>query len=199
MFKTLIIGGVVGGLVAFLWTALSWTVLPWHGASLLSFTNEDAVAQAIVANAPEPGVYSLPNPNKAQGSAISDEAMLARMEKGPNMFAVVQLKGDPVMWRPMATGLLIEIFGAALITWLLMRTVGLGYRGRVAFVVLAGLAGAIVCELPDWNWWHFSTAYTMGAILDRVVAALLSGLVIAWATGRADRFTGAPRRSPASA
>jgi hypothetical protein len=179
------LGGFWGGLVAFIWTGLSWTVLPWHTASLLKFTNESAIEQAIIANAPESGIYALPNPNQAEGSSTPGDSMLARMERGPNVFASVQLKGDSSMEKPMVIGLLIEVLGAALITWLLLKTAGLGYGGRVMFVVIASLAAWVLGELPSWNWWHFSTGYTFGGMIDRVMAGILSGLVIAKVTGRA--------------
>ena len=45
MFRPLVMGAVLGGIVVFLWSMVSWTVLPWHSADLMRFTNEDVSAQ----------------------------------------------------------------------------------------------------------------------------------------------------------
>jgi len=64
MVKKLLLGTVLGGLIVFAWGAISWMVLPWHAATLQAFTNEAAVSKVIQANAPQPGVYFLPNPHR---------------------------------------------------------------------------------------------------------------------------------------
>ena len=65
MMKALIKGGLLGGLAMFIWGTISWTVLPWRRTSFRTFTDENAVAQVLVANAPRRGVYVLPNPFRA--------------------------------------------------------------------------------------------------------------------------------------
>jgi len=47
MTKQLLLGTVLGAIVLFLWSALGWMLIPWPGDPLRSFTNEDAVLQAI--------------------------------------------------------------------------------------------------------------------------------------------------------
>ena len=64
---------------------------------MVKFTNEEAVTQAIVANAPTPGVYFMPYvPQNANGmnTAEFDAAEQTAMEKlqnGPFVFASVRL------------------------------------------------------------------------------------------------------------
>lgn len=52
--KYLIVGAIVGGIVLFLWGAVTHAVLP---APMHAFTNEDAVTQAIRTNTAGNGVY----------------------------------------------------------------------------------------------------------------------------------------------
>ncbi len=178
--KKILIGGVLGGLVFFVWTALSWMVLPWHMAALERFTNEDAVLQAIAGNAPASGVYQVPNGKPAPGQQpVSHEQMMARLESGGSALVVFRQHVDPSMGKSMAIGLITVIIGAMLVTWMLTKTTGLSYMGRVGFVTVAALAAWLFIDVPNWNWWGFSMAYTLGALADMVVGAFLAGLVIA--------------------
>jgi len=61
MSKQMILGTVLGGIVLFVWGAIAWMFIPWPGQPLRAFKNEDAVTQAIVANATQSGNYLLPN------------------------------------------------------------------------------------------------------------------------------------------
>jgi hypothetical protein len=47
-------------MVLFAWSSVSWEVLPWHTSAFRSFSNEDALTQALLADANEPGMYSIP-------------------------------------------------------------------------------------------------------------------------------------------
>jgi hypothetical protein len=69
--------------------------------------------------------------------------------------------------------------GAFLLTRLLLQTSGLSYKRRVTFLAIAGLAASVMIDLPNWNWWGFSSAYTAVNLIDSTVTWLLAGLVIA--------------------
>ncbi len=190
MSRSLVKGGLLGGLALFLWGAVSWTVLPWHDMATNTFTNEAALAQAILANAPKPGVYFMPNAHHEPGATPEQKkaAMAAaeqRMEKGPVVFASVRLAGMSSMAPFLITGIVISILGATLGTYLLLKTQGLGYFGKVGFLTLFALTAGVVCFLPFWNWFGFSTAYTLVSIVDLVIGWFLAGLVIARVASRA--------------
>ncbi len=85
---------------------------------------------------------------------------------------------------------MINILGALCLTWLLIR-VHLPYGGRVLAAAAAGVFAGVVADLPAWNWWGFSTPYTIVSFVDRVLGGLVAGLVIAWVID--DRPLGRPR------
>ena len=98
MGKQLVLGSVLGAIVLFVWSAIAWMLIPWPGEPLRTFTNEDAVAQAIKANAPRSGNYLLPNESKRtvgmtneQYQKVEQEAA-DRMSRGPVIFAAVRLE-----------------------------------------------------------------------------------------------------------
>lgn len=185
MMKSLTLGALLGGLVAFGWSAVSWMVLTWHYTPMMSFTNEDAVAQVLAENALRGGMYWLPGPPpdyaslKGDARKAADAAMQAKMKRGPFMLGVVQADVQDDMVRQMAGALLFDILAALLITMLVMKTSRMTYGGRVMFIVTAALAVAIIAEVPNWIWFHYGTRFVLVNMADIVVAWLLAGLVIA--------------------
>lgn len=103
--KKLLLGTILGGLAAFLWSSISWEVLPWHGKALLFFQDDDAVTAVIASNTTQSGTYLLPGPRGRQNPlqegltpAQKKDAQAAQMEKmrkGPIllMFAAVRREG----------------------------------------------------------------------------------------------------------
>ena len=171
MIRTAAKGALAGGLVLFVWGVIYWMALPWHHAVFGQFQDEDAVASVLTLNAPEPGVYIYPGGQ--------DEEAREKMARGPFAFVVFHRGGIASMVRPLVTQLGIQIVGAFLISLLLARAGVAGYWGRVGFVVVLLLTAGILCHLPNWNWWHFSTGYILTAFVDLLAGGFLAALVLA--------------------
>ena len=164
-------GGVLAGIVLFIWSAVTWMALPWHKTTLNSFTNEKAVVEVIKVNATKSGMYFLP----AKGMEATDQKFT-----GPMIFTSIHLEGmPPSMAMQMLTGLIGEIIAAMFVGWLLLKTSGLNYFQRVGFVVVFAIAASIVADLGNWNWFAFDTNYTLVLIADTVIGWFLAGLVLA--------------------
>lgn len=185
MVKSLVLGSLLGGIVAFCWSAISWTVLTWHNPTMNSFTNEDAVAQVLMENAPTGGMYWLPGIppgyEKLTGDAkkAADDAMMQRSKTMPYFYGVFQPRANDDMVRQMGGSLLFDILAALLITGLLMRTAGMSYLGRVMFIVTVALAVGLIAVVPNWVWWHYGTGWTIVGMADILIGWFLAGLVIA--------------------
>lgn len=184
MRNALAFGGLLGGIVLFVWGAVSYMLLPWHSATLETFKDEAAVAQILSANATGSGMYLLPNLHRydpsltdAQRKAADDEGM-TRMMQGPFIFAAVSLHGTRDMGAALLLTLLADILSAGLVTWLLLQTAGVGYWGRVGFVVMTVLAACTIAYLPYWIWWSFSTSFTAVEFADHLMGWALTGMVI---------------------
>src|SRR5208283_5547149 len=59
MKKALILGTLLGGLAAFVWSSISWEVVGWHEKTMVSFQNEDEVSAVIASHAATDGIYLL--------------------------------------------------------------------------------------------------------------------------------------------
>ena len=174
MAKKLIVGGLAGGVVLFIWGMVSWMVLPWHNVVMEKFADEDAVAAAISANIHGKGIYLYPG----YDSAGDEAAIMEKMKRGPIVFAAVDDQGFTGMGKPMAVGFLLQVLAALLVTWIVLKTHGLTYWGKVCFVAVLALTAGVVSHLSYWNWMGFGGSYTLVMVADLGVSGLLAGLVI---------------------
>jgi hypothetical protein len=184
MLKSLVLGAILGGLTAFIWSFISWDLLPWHEKQLRSFQNEDEVSAVIAAHAPESGNYLLPTGPSQEGMSpdqkkAAQEIRMEKMQKGPLVFAAVRREGFGSFPKVLFTQLIYQILAALLLTSMLLQTSGLSYARRVAFLAIAGLAASVIADLPNWNWWGYSATYTVVNLIDYTLTWLLAGLVIA--------------------
>lgn len=174
MLRPLLIGGIVGGIVVFIWGAVSWMVLPWHDATLQKFSNEDVVAVTLDAYAPDPGVYVLA-PGMDESGRLAEDGEIGRV-----VFAAIQ-PPMPSMNAAMLKNLLAQILAALLVTWLVLKAALPSFGQRVLLVLAFAAAASLVGIVPNWIWWGFSTGYTLVNIADLLIGWGLAGLVISWA------------------
>jgi hypothetical protein len=184
MLKPLVLGTILGGLVAFVWSSISWEVLPWHGKPILSFQNDEEVSAVIRTHAVKSGVYILPGGPSMDGMTSEQKkaaqaTLMEEMQKGPVMFAAIRRDGFGSYTWGLVIQLLSLMAAAFLLTWLALQTSGLSYAKRVLFLGVVGLAAGVITELPNWNWWGFSGSYAAVMIADGTLTWLIAGLVIA--------------------
>ena len=166
--KKCVLAVVLSAMVLFAWGFLSWAVLPWHNAVTNQFADESAVSEVLKENAPAAGMYYLPFAQED----LKPGAVFAMANVLPDGF-------DTGMGGMMGLGLLGQAVSAMLVLLLLCKTSNLDYWGRVCYVALAGLTIGFVSHFPYWNWFGFSTAYTLVIIVDSLIAWFLAGLVLA--------------------
>ena len=164
--------GIVGGIILFIWSAISWMILPWHMATLRGFSNEIAVIQTVTSNSPQSGIYILPLKQR--------DVQQGQAQQSPQVFASINFQGmGTSMAEPMLICFLNQVITAILVAWLLSKATGLNYFGRVGFIVVFALAASLVTHIPYWNWFAFDTTYTLMIIVDTLIGWLLAGLVMA--------------------
>ncbi len=174
-------GGIIGGVVAFVWMFVSWTLLPWHHDAVESFKNEEQVAKVIDANTSKSGVYVIPQmPGVDEVSKEVKDSHVAAMQKGPFIFMQVKKEGkDPTSFTTFLIAFATLFVGASLLSYLLMQMRGTGYFNRLFCSLLFGLSVGVLGIVPEWNWFALGGAYTLVMIGDHVVTWLLAGVVLA--------------------
>lgn len=175
--KVLLKGALLGGLAAFLWTNISWMVLPWHGWTISTVANENLLAEALKTSIPQSGLYILPwsNEHSEEEYAKINE----KMEQGPYAYMVVSPNGfKKSMPKMMGFGLLFNILIAFVFTYLLSKTRDLSYLQKVGFIEFAAIAGALVIIVPNAIWWQFPMGHTLVTIADTAITWAIAGLAI---------------------
>jgi hypothetical protein len=115
---------LIGGLATFVMSALVWTVFPHHKKEWAKLSSEDAVADAIRAGNPKPGLYSMPHmfDSKQMGSPEG----IARMNRGPNVYLTVAPNGAPAMGPLMAKSAVSNIIVALFVGYVAWHAVPAG-------------------------------------------------------------------------
>lgn len=179
----IILATVLGGVTFFVWGTISHTVIPFSENALLGFANEETVEQAIVANAPTSGVYFMPYmPQRKEGMTdeqydVERQKADKKMQQGTFVLASVRLGGMGSMGTYLLLQLVTDLLAALFVSLVLARTAGT-VLNRAATAVIIGLAGFAATSLPQWNWYAFSTAFTLAELFNVVFGFLLAGLVM---------------------
>lgn len=173
-----LIGGIIGAVVIFMWMTISWTVLPWHQQLLKGFKNPDVVAQVIARNVEKDGEYLYPY-GECSNEGCSKE-MQERLTKGPFIYAQVRMKGMDPMNPMLYVVSFVEAFIGALFTCYLLRNLKTmtSYLRRVYFGGIFGLVIGILAAVPNWNWMGASKAYSLTLIANYVIGYLLVGIIV---------------------
>jgi hypothetical protein len=181
--RVLLTGGILGGIVLFLWSGISWMVIPWHAKTFNDFKSATQVTKVITENALISGIYTLPD--MAHYKETPKNENHNALMKAPIVFAAVHLEDGQAMKTGLMKEFAIQLLAAFLVTWLLMQAKGLRYFGRVVFVTLFGFAAGVVSYLPLWNWFGFPCLFTSVAMADLIIGWYFAGLVIAYVTRKA--------------
>jgi len=190
MTKKIILGGIVAGVLMFIWSSLAHTVLPIGAMGISTTANEDALIAAFRANLSGPGFYFLPGHQIMQAEQASGADRQRAMDEwqskyggGPWAVMVYHPGGASLMEPRQLVGEFASdlIAGLILAFALLMAAARVrSFVGRVVFVVLLGLLPWIIVDFSNWNWYGFPFKYEISQLLDQGIGALLAGIALAW-------------------
>ncbi|MCI0403596.1 MAG: hypothetical protein L0212_08745 [Acidobacteria bacterium] len=179
-----LIAGVAGGVMLFVWGAVSHMALGLGSMGVKTIANEDPVLSAMRANIPEPGFYFLPGEGMEVGTTPTPEQQArweAKYRQGPTGILVYQPQGrEPLDPMQFLTELASNI-GAALVAALLLSaaTSLTGFGARVLAMASLGLFSWLDLSVSYWNWYGFPMDYSLGILLQGVVGWALVGAVMA--------------------
>lgn len=167
----ILIAGLLGGIAMYIWSTIAHVATPLGMAGISTLPNEGATVAAIAGSIDKSGLYLFPaNVNGAASAAT-----------GPGGFLVYNPHSAMEMQpKQLIVEFLTEMVEALLAAWLLSMTAIAAYGMRVAFVTGIGVVGAIVTNVPYWNWYTFPLDYTLAYAFIEIVAFFFAGLVMAW-------------------
>ena len=183
----ILLAGILGGVVMFIWTSIAHMALPLGEAGLREIPNESAVLGAMQNNIGEQtGLYIFPAPGVGKNATRQEknEAMKhvgEKMAANPSGILMYHAPGRPFMfgkWLGIEFG--TELLEAILVVFLLAQTSIASFAGRVGFVLAAGILAAIATNVSYWNWYGFPGVYTAGYMFIQIVGFFLVGIVAAF-------------------
>ena len=187
--KKVLLPGILGGLVVFIWSAIAHMALPIGEMGLKSIPqNEGPVLEALKSNIQEPGLYFMPGMEMGKKPTDAEQsAWQAKYEAGPTALVVYHPTGEKAMSPgQLLRQLLFDVLGGLIAAFIVSMTVA-SFGMRTILVTLMGVFAWLTVSVPHWNWYRFPAAFTLGEGLDGVIGYLLGGLVIAWLAQRAEK------------
>lgn len=177
------IAGLLGGIVFFVWGAVSHMALGLGDMGFRYGTPHEAALAALKQDAAEPGIYYLPSvPKEKMGDQAAMKALAEASAGQGYAFVVYQPGGNPgaasmgpMLGKQFAT----DLVAALLAAWLLALG-AFGFGKRVMIATSLGLFAWLVMAVPYWNWYMFPLDYTLGLLGKYVLGWALSGAVMAW-------------------
>lgn len=178
--KRIAIAAIVGGIVVFVWGAVSHMLLPLGMMGLSTLPNEAPVLEALKSAIPEGGLYFYPGMDMSGDvSEEEQEAWAARLRSGPRGLLLYHPEGtEPMSPRQLVSELVSNVLAAAVAAFL-ASLMAAAYGRRVLAVMLFGLFGWLSLLVSFWIWYEFPGSFIAAEGIGEVVGWFLAGLVIA--------------------
>lgn len=177
--KKIVLAAFAGGLVLFVWGAVSHMATPLGEMGLSNLPNEEPVLNALGASIPEPGLYFYPGFDMKNATDEERAAWEEKIKTGPSGLLLYRPSGGEAMSpRQLGSEVLSNVF-AAWIAAIVVAMISAPFGRRVLIVGLLGLFAWLSISASHWIWYGFPTAFVGAELVDQVVGWLLAGLVIA--------------------
>ncbi len=190
----ILIAGIIGGIVMFVWGAVAHMALPLGSIGIHQPADESAVLGTLRQGlGAEPGVYILPSlAPQHMSDPAAVKAYADKAKASPYAWVVYLPQGEDMtqMGAQLQRQWASDTLGALALAFL-MGWAGLGFRRRLAIAVAAALFAWLSVLAPYWNWYRFPLDLSLAALVEQVVGWLLAGAAMAWWIGRRE-----PKRLP---
>lgn len=178
--KRILIAAVLGGVIIFVWGALSHMVLQVGSMGMSQLPDEGPVIEALRTHVPEAGMYMYPGWDDAVAKSAAEEASwMKQYATGPAGLLIHRPKGGEFMPPSVLLSEVISNVFAALIAALIASSLAGGFGKRVLMLTLLGVFAWVTVNVSYWAWYHFPMVFVLGEALDIVVSTFLAALVIA--------------------
>jgi hypothetical protein len=173
-------GGIVGGIIVFVWGFVANVLLPIGHMGISELPDEAATVATLEGAVPEAGFYFFPYmaPEDNDNPEVK-EAWDAEYAAGPRGILIYDPEGDePMGIQTMITQFVISVLGAIIASIVVSQT-ATGYGARVLVVMLMGAFAWIAVDASYWNWYLFPTDKVAATLIQNVVGWFAAGIVIA--------------------
>ena len=178
--KRVVLGGILAGVVVFVWGAISHMLLPLGQMGFKEMPDEAGVVGAMKGGISEPGLYFFPGMDMSRKPTKEEEAAWnAKYEAGPRGILIYHPTGETPMSPKNFALQLGGVVVAGLVAAMIVSMVGGPFAKRMLVAPMLGLFAWLVISVPYWNWYGFPPDFTLAAGIDAVAGWFLGGLVLA--------------------
>ncbi|MFC5741143.1 hypothetical protein [Dyella tabacisoli] len=184
-----LIAGLIGGIVMFIWGAVAHMVLGLGSMGMKLPAAEDVILSSLHQGlGMEAGVYVLPSldPKKMSDPAVV-HTYAEKAKASPYAWVVYLPQGEdltqmgPQLGRQWASDTL-----AALALAFVMGLAAFGFARRVGIAAIVAVFTWLSAMVPYWNWYRFPLDFTFAALIEQLVGWMIAGAAMAWWLGRAE-------------
>lgn len=177
--KKMIIGALVGGIILFAWQFLTWGALNLHEAQQRYTPKQDSILAYLATQFSEDGAYFMPN--YAPGTSREEMQKQMKSKEGKPWAQVkyhTSMPGMNKMFMNMGRGLLVNIFIAWLLCWLLTKIPSPSF-GTI-FLGTIGTGIIVFLNAPYTMHIWYGSFDLMAHFIDALVAWGATGLWLGW-------------------
>ena len=185
--KKIIIGSVVGAIIMFVWSSLSWVMLPIHMNTFKYTPAQDSILNTLQNSGLTTGAYWMPSIDHANYSSFDEEyhkkgkeMMDARIGKpAATIFyreAMPGMEGGQMVFGFLYT--LIAMFCVSMLLSLVYQS-DASFFMRWSMVMLFAIIYTMMGPMMGHNWMNEPWHYTVGFVWDAFIGWGLAGLWLA--------------------
>jgi len=183
----ILLAGLFGGLIMFIWASIAHMALPLGRVGISQInSNESTVLDALHTSLGDnPGFYLFPSMGDLSDQSAAMKTYDAKLVTNPSGILIYHPPGAKSLTPgQLITEFLVEMLEAFLAVWLLSKTAITSFPARVAFVTIAGILAALSTNVSYWNWYGFPISYTITYMATQIIGFALVGLTAAFVLGR---------------
>ncbi len=176
----ILIAAIVGGVLMFVWGAVTHVALPFERQALQPIPNEAAVMSSLRSNLATAGMYTFPwTDSSGKATLEQKKTWQQQLVSGPSGLLIYRPSGGEAMSpRQLASELVSNMLAALFGAFVLVQLPG-GYGRRALSIAAIGIAAWLSISVSQWTWYGFSTPFLIGDLVDQFGGWLLAGLGMA--------------------
>ena len=171
---------LLGGVLAWVASALIHVVIKYHNADYKQLSNEDEVMAAVGKASPPPALYTFPF--CIDMSEMKNESVQQKFEKGPVGMLAIFPNGMPPMGKLLVQQIAFFLVGCALIGYCatLALAPGAEYLTVFRFVSAVGFLAFFWALIPFSIWYGHPWSNTARYLLDALIYASVVAGTFSW-------------------
>jgi hypothetical protein len=186
MSTRILLAGLLGGIVMFIWTSIAHMALPLGEAGVKEIPADGKVIMALQSSlGATSGFYIYPGTGLAPTASRQEKneamkLMATKVANGPSGILVYHPTRTFAFGRWLTVEFLTELVEAMLAVFLLAQTRLASFGSRVIFIFILGVVAAIATNVSYWNWYGFPSSYTISYIATETIGFLCVGFTAAF-------------------